>query len=152
MTFHARLTRVDVLGIHQQFIDLLVVEIGLSEVPPSRWARLFHRAADVTLTNAQGDLAEATFAPLLDGDTVLLTPRDKDLDAEVARVVALIHETNERYALEQTGEYLPDEPSSGEPVPLADHSYREAARLLSARKRLESLSDIYTADDGEPRP
>lgn len=150
MTFYARPTRVDVLGVHQQFPDLLVVEIGLTEVPPLRWARLFHRAADTTATGAlQVHQPEAKFAPLLDGDTVLLTPRDGDLDAEVQRVMALIRQTNERYAIEQTGVHLAPEASAGEPVPMAGHSTFEAARLQNARRRLESISDIHPTDGGK---
>jgi len=136
--------RVEVLGIHQQFPSLLVVEIQLDKVPSSGWARLFHLAADATATGRQPEPgADPTFAPLLDRDTVLVTPRDGELDAALAHVKELITLTNLRHAQLQTDPRLTFDALIGVSVPVADFSDEQAERVQQARRKLETLSDLY---------
>ncbi len=138
--------RVEVLGIHQQFPSLLVVEIQLDKVPTAGWARLFHLAADSTAMGRPVEAgADPTFAPLLDRDTVLVTPRDGELDTALAHVRELIELTNLRHAQQQTDPHLTFEALIGLRAPVAAFEDNQAERMEEARRKLETLSDLYPA-------
>ena len=141
-------TVVDVVGIHPEHADCLVVRVSLSHPPPTRWRELFR---DVGLDLPRIAMRE----PVIDGPSVLLTTPDGQLEDEVAHVEARVRLANARFLVEMRRPRPASAPMVQKPNPaVVQESFSDdvRTRIQAARHRAADMSGVYlsggfTAED-----
>jgi hypothetical protein len=127
---------VEIVGIHPQNPRMLIVTISLDHAPPLSWRR--H-----VLTACRSRPHDPAHEPLVEGDSIFITPVDERLEQEVAQVTAHIAQANTREFSDSTGIPEQAETTSGAPRRLVDAALTPETlrRIAHARRRAMGLSD-----------
>jgi hypothetical protein len=127
---------VEVVGIHPQSPRMLIVTIRLNHAPRLSWRRHF-------LTACRSRPHDPAHEPLVEGDSIFITPVDERLEQEVAQVTAHIAQANAREFSDSARVPEMAKLTIGAPGHLVDAAMTPETlrRIADARRRAMGLSD-----------